>query len=158
MTDAPTENAHGKLRDGLDSARDKASSALEGARSRATGAVEASRDRARNAAQRTAETVETNPIGVIVGGLALGALVAAVIPRGKREKELLAPIGKRVGATAASAIAAAKSAGKSELDSLGINKDAARSQAKSLLDGLVKAASSAGNAATKAGKEGMGSH
>lgn len=158
MTDASTETSNGKLREGVDAAREKASSTLETARARASEALEASRDRARGAALRTADAIETNPIGVIVGGLALGAIAAAVIPRGKREKELLAPIGKRVGSTAAAAVAAAKEAGKAELNSLGINRDAARGQAKSLLDGLLKAATSAGNAATKAGKGGSGAH
>lgn len=135
MTDAPSDTHHGKLRDGIDNARDTA----------------------RSAARRTAETIETNPVGVIVGGLALGALAAACLPRSKREKDLLAPVGKRVSAAAAAAFAAAKEAGKTELDSLGINRDAAKGQAKSLFDGLVKAAGSASNAAVKAGKEEAGS-
>jgi len=122
--DASTETSHGKLRDGIGSARDTASGAIE-----------------------------TNPLGVIAGGLALGAIAAAILPRSQREKDLLAPVGKRVGSTAAAAFAAAKNAGKAELDSLGINRDAARDQVKSLLGGLAKAATSAGNAAAKAGKD-----
>ncbi len=143
MTDpkTPTE-PHGKLRDGIDSVREKA-----------TDAADASREKARDAARQTVETIESNPIGVIVGGLALGALVGAVIPRSRRERELLAPVGKRVGATAAAALVAAKEAGKAELAEIGISRSAAKGQVKSLFDGLIKAASTASTAAAQAGKE-----
>jgi hypothetical protein len=114
--------------------------------------IDDARDRARDAARQTAETIEANPLGVLVGGIALGALVAAILPRGAREKELLAPIGKRVSATAVAAIAAAKEAGKGELESLGLSKGAARDQAKSLFQGVIQAATAAGKAATDAGK------
>lgn len=102
---------------------------------------------------RTAGTIETNPVGLLVGALALGAIIAAIIPRGAREKELLAPVGKRVGNAAALALAAAKDAGKAELESLGLTTDAARDQAKSLFQGLAKAAATAGSAAAKAARE-----
>ena len=143
MTDPKTQpEPHGKLRDGIDSVREKA-----------TDAADASREKARDAARQTVETIESNPIGVIVGGLALGALVGAVIPRSRREKELLAPVGKRVGATAAAALVAAKEAGKAELAEIGISRSAAKDQVKSLFDGLIKAASTAGTAAAQAGKD-----
>ncbi|MBW6526634.1 hypothetical protein KZ813_07270 [Sphingomonas sp. RHCKR7] len=135
-------DGHGRLRDGVDQARDKASHAYESARERAS-----------EAAHATAETLEANPLGLVVGGLALGALVAAVIPRGQRERELLAPVGKKVSAAATAAFAAAKEAGRGEIEQLGLTPDAARGQAKSLFQGVVKAATSAGAAAAKAGKD-----
>lgn len=153
MTENHNETAREKLRDGIDHARDKAANAYETARAKANDAVDLSRDKAREAARQTAETIETNPMGVLVGGLALGALVAAVIPRGRRERELLAPVGKRVAASATAAFAAAKAAGKDELDGLGLTRTAAKDQVKSLFDGVIKAATTAGNAATQAGKD-----
>lgn len=104
-------------------------------------------------AQATAEAIETNPLSVLVGGLALGALVGAVIPRSAREKEALAPVGRRVAAAAAAALVAAREAGQSELESLGLTKDGARDQAKSLFQGAIKAAGTAGKAAAQAGTE-----
>lgn len=133
--------------------RDRATHAYESAKAKASDAVEASRERAGEAARRTADAIETNPVSVLVGGLALGAIVAAVVPRSQREKELLAPLGKRVNATAAAALAAAKDAGRAELDNLGLSRDSARTQAKSLLDGVMKAATTAGTAAAEAGRE-----
>lgn len=154
MTDqSPANDTYGKLRDGVDTVRDKTGEAYETARAKAAEAVDASRDRVRDVARQTSETIETNPLGVIVGGLALGALVGSLLPRSQREKQLLAPVGRRVGATALAAIAAAKSAGQSELDSLGLTPTAAKGQVKALFDNVVKAASTAGTAAVQAGRE-----
>lgn len=154
MSDAISDPKAGdRIKDGLDSARDKASHAYEAARDRASDAVEASRKKAQRAARQAAETMETNPVGVLVGGLALGALVAAVIPRSEREKKLLAPVGKGVGLAATAAIAAAKDAGKSELEARGLTAAAAKSQVRGLFGDVLKAATSAGSAAVKAGSD-----
>lgn len=126
---------------------------LDQARETATHAIESARDAAGKAAQQTAATIESNPVGVIVGGLALGALVAAVLPRSDREKELLAPVGKRLAGAAAAAIAAAKDAGREELEQAGLTRGAAQDRVHSLFEGVAKAAQSAGSAAVSAGKD-----
>ena len=146
-------DTHGRIRDGVDTARERVGSAYSAARDNASHALERSRDRARDTARQTADAIDSNPVGVLVGGLAVGALVAAVLPRSQREKELLAPVGRKVSAAAAAAIAAAKDAGREELDQLGITKGGARDQAKSLFEGLAKAAGNAGKAAAQAGRE-----
>ncbi len=143
MTDVnKDQEQHGRLRDGVDHAREAASHALDTAKHRAS-----------DAAHATAETLEANPLGVLVGGLVLGAVVAAVLPRSQREKELLSGVGRKINAAAVAALAAAKDAGRAELDELGLTPNAARGQAKSLLQGVLKAASTAGTAAAQAGKE-----
>lgn len=118
-------------------------------------ALDTTRQTARDAARRTAEGIEANPISVLVGGVALGVLAGALIPRTEQESKLLAPVGKRLTDTATGAAQAARDAGKAELDSLGLNKDAARVQVGKVIDGVIKALSSAGAAAAKAstGKE-----
>ena len=88
-------------------------------------ATERARAATSDAGRRAAEAVEANPLGILVGGLAVGALAGALIPRSDKEKELLAPVGKRLGKGARAAIAAAKDAGKSELESRGFTADAA---------------------------------
>ena len=148
------EATHGRVHEGVEAAKEKATHAFDAAKTKATAAVDQSREKAKEAARQTVETIEANPLGIVVGGLALGALVAAVLPRSQREKDLLAPVGKKVSAGATAAIAAAKEAGKAELDQLGL-KGAATGQAKSLLDGVLKAATSAGKAAAEAGREGV---
>ena len=74
-------------------------------------------------------------------------LAGAVIPRTEQEGKLLGPVGKRLNDTATGAAQAARDAGKAELDALGLNRDAARDQVGKLIDGVVKALSSAGAAA-----------
>jgi hypothetical protein len=109
--------------------------------------LDTTRDTARDAVRRTAEGIEANPLSVLVGGVALGVLAGALIPRTEQESKLLGPAGKRLTDTATGAAQAARDAGKAELDALGLNKDAARDQVGKLLDGVIRALSSAGAAA-----------
>ena len=140
--DQKQHDAHGRIRDGVDTVKE-----------RATHAYDSAAVKARDVGRQASDAIETNPLGVLVGGLAVGALVGAVIPRTAKEKELLAPLGKRIGATAAAALAAAKETGRSELDNIGLSKGAAKDQAKTLLSNVAKAAGTAGKAALDAGKE-----
>ena len=131
---------------------------IDQARETASHAIESARDAAGEAAHQTAEAIDGNPVGVLVGGLALGALVAAVLPRSVREKELLAPVGRRLGTALTAAIAAAKDAGRQELAEAGISRTAAKDQARSVFDNVARAAQSAGSAAVSAGKDAARSH
>ncbi|WP_294195920.1 hypothetical protein [uncultured Sphingomonas sp.] len=126
---------------------------LDQARETAAQVIDNARHRASDAAHATAETLESNPIGVLVGGLVVGAAIAAILPRSQREKELLSGVGRKINAAAVAALAAAKDAGRAELDQLGLTPNAARDQAKSLFQGVLKAASTAGSAAAQAGKD-----
>lgn len=143
MTDhhSKDHDQHGRLRDGIDNVVDTASQALDTAK-----------HTAEDAAHKASEALETNPLAVLAGGLVLGAIVAAVLPRSQRERDLLASVGRKLNAAAAAALDAAKEAGRSELDQLGLTPNAARDQAKSLFQGVLKAASTAGSAAAQAGK------
>lgn len=111
------------------------------------------RDTATRLYERASSATEDfagNPLGVLVGGLAVGAIAGALLPRSNREKELLAPLGKRLGETARLATQAAREAGMSHLEEAGLTKDAARVQVKGLLEDVTKALSAAGGAAAKA--------
>jgi len=148
MTDAHTkiQQTETRIREGYDSVRETASRVIHDAGDKASEALDASRE----TAKRTVHNLESNPLGILVGGLAVGALAGALIPRSAREKQLLAPLGKRLGETALAAIAAAKAAGQSELGELGLTRDNAKGQAKGLLEGVVKAVTTAGTAGAKA--------
>ncbi len=104
---------------------------------------------ATDAARKTADAIEANPLAIVAGGLAIGALAGALIPRSDKEKELLAPVGRTLSERARGAIQAAREAGNSELQNAGLSKDAAKDQVKSLFQGIAKAATSAGSAAAK---------
>lgn len=111
--------------------------------------LERTRDAASDAARRTAESIEGNPLGILVGGLAVGVLAGALLPRSEKEKELLAPVGKRLGDTARAAIDTAREQGRNELETRGFTRDAAQEQVKNLLGGLGKAVSSAATGAAR---------
>jgi len=138
MTDHNHADDHGKLRDSLDTAKSAVNDAVE---------------TTRELAHQTAHAAETNPLAIVAGGIALGALVGAIVPRSAKEKELLAPVGKRLGATAVAAFAAARDSGKSELQNIGFTKGAAKDQVKTLFQNVAGAAATAGKAAASAGTQ-----
>lgn len=133
-----------------DGARDYASIAAEAARDKANAAYATARETASTVRTRAADGIEESPIVALIGGIAIGVLLGALIPRSQREEEALGPIGDKLSTLAKNALAAAKEAGKDTLDELGVNKDAARQQVNSLIDSAGKAASSAGSAAADA--------
>ena len=109
--------------DAYESARDRTSSAYQAAREAAGGAVETVRDTARSAGKRTVEGVEANPLAAVVGGLALGVIAGALLPKTRQEEKVLGSAGRKVTDTARQAIDAAKDAGRSQIDELGLSKD-----------------------------------
>lgn len=112
------------------------------------------RGKAKDAAERAGRRIDDNPLGIIVGGLAVGALAGALLPRSAREKQLLRPLGQKLGETARQALVAAKDAGRRELDEAGLTPAAAKDRGREVLDGLGKALSSAGSAAAQSTKRG----
>ena len=95
------------------------------------------------------QTIDASPLGILAGGLALGALAGALLPRSDKEKELLAPVGKQLGERVRAATQAARTAGQEEFANLGLTKDGVKDQVKTLLEGVTKALSTAGAAAAK---------
>ncbi|MDB5709013.1 MAG: hypothetical protein JWL96_1083 [Sphingomonas bacterium] len=116
-------------------------------------AIETTRGAARDVVNQAAQSAQANPIAVLAGGIAVGMLAGAFLPHSEQEAKLLGPVGKRLTDTAKGAAAAAKDAGKAELDSLGLNKDAARAQVGHVINGVLQALSSAGAAAASKAKE-----
>ena len=138
---APAAGARGTMEQTYRSAKDAAGKAIE-----------TTRGAARDAVKRTAQGAEANPIAVLAGGIAVGMLAGAFLPHSEQEAKLLGPVGKRLTDTAKGAAAAAKDAGKAELDSLGLNRDAARAQVGHVINGVLQALSSAGAAAASKSK------
>lgn len=137
-TNAPDHASHGKL----DQTIDAAERAYERTVDKASAALGQSK-------QTASQTIDTSPLGIVAGGLALGALAGALLPRSAKEKELLAPIGKQLGERVRAATQAARTAGQEEFANLGLTKDGAKDQVKTLFDGVTKALSTAGAAAAK---------
>ena len=171
-TPATTRQA---IRDGIDDAYAKASKTahaavertkdgLEQARSSVAGSVSdayaSGREKASEvyatARGKATESLENNPLAMLVGGIAIGAVIGALLPRTEREAKALGAVGEKVRGAANEAIEAAKGAGRDKLDELGLNKAHARDTMKSLLDGAIAAAGSGATAALDSARKNSG--
>jgi hypothetical protein len=90
----------------------------------------------------------------LAGGLAVGVLLAALLPRTKQEDKLLGPIGGRITGSARDAVEAAKDTGTQRLDELGLNRTKGEETIRSLLEGVTDAAKASGQAALDAARKG----
>lgn len=105
------------------------------------------------ASKKVTEGVDGYPVAALVGGLALGAVVAALLPRTKKEDELLGQFGGEINSRAKEALGAARDAGKAKLDELGISTDSAGKQVGKLIESAAKVAEVAGTAAIATAKK-----
>lgn len=127
--------------DAFVAAKDKAGDLLDTARQTAT-----------QARQKTADGIDASPVAALLGGLAIGALAAAVLPRTRKEDDLLGNLGGKINDSAREAAQAAKEAGRGKLEELGINKDAAMDKAKELAQsaaGVVRESATAAASSVK---------
>lgn len=131
-------------------ARAKADEAYEATRKKADATIRSTRSSAAKVSRRAADGVEHNPLAVMIGGVALGALVGVLLPRSERETKALGSLGRKVNTTAKTAAEAAKKAGKQQLDTLGLSRRAARDQVANLVDKAIATVETAGTAAAKA--------
>lgn len=113
---ASAETAREKASETLDSARARATEAYGSARERAADAYDTARENAAKAGKKAQEGVDANPLAAVFGGLALGALVAALLPRTKGESEAFGKVGKRVNDAAKDAAGKARAKGADALD------------------------------------------
>lgn len=107
---------------------------------RARQAAHSTRETASDAAHRATDGVQSNPLAALVGGVAVGAVVGALLPRTRQEVETLGPIGKRLTSTAKAAALAARDAGKQELSGLVPDRANAKGKASSFIGTVVQAA------------------
>lgn len=147
-------NAGAFISDKAGAAKVAVGDALTSAKDRADQALGTAKTSAVQARQKTSDGIDANPVAALIGGLALGALAAAVLPRTRKEDELLGDIGGRINETARGAAQAAQAAGRDKLDELGINKDAALGKAKELAQAVGDVARDSASAATASVKSG----
>ena len=132
-------------RQAFESARERTAAAYATARERAGSAYE-------TAGRKTSEGIDSNPVAAVVGGLAIGAIVAALLPRTSREDELLGSVGRKINDSAREAARAAREAGKGQLDELGLSRDGIRSKLDDFTGKAVGAVKSSAGAARGKGK------
>jgi ElaB/YqjD/DUF883 family membrane-anchored ribosome-binding protein len=136
----------------LGSARTRASDAYSTARDRTSSAYDSARERASSATRATAEGIDANPGAALIGGLALGALAAVLLPKTRKEEELLGTYGRQINEKAKEAARAAKEAGQSKLDELGLNKDTAKQKLSEVANQAKDAVKQSATAAAQAAK------
>lgn len=147
---AATDKVRRTASDAYEAARERTSTLYGSARERASGALESTRSTASRARQRTADGVDANPMAALLGGFAVGALVAAILPRSRQEAAVLGPVGSRIGERAREAARAAREAGRDKLDELGLSRDAARQKLSELASNAGEAVRSSADAALRA--------
>ena len=129
------------------SLRDKAEDVIDGARERAITAYDTARESAAAAGKKAGDQLGEAPLAVIVGGIAAGAILAALLPTSRRERQLLAPVTDNIRDKASAAVEAAKTAGQARLDELGLTRDAGGEAVRSIVDGVAQALKSSAQAA-----------
>ncbi|MBM3928746.1 MAG: hypothetical protein FJ335_09845 [Sphingomonadales bacterium] len=105
-------------------------------RAKLTDARDAAFDRAKSAVQG----LESNPVGVLVGGLTVGLIAGALIPRTDGEKKMLRTVGKRLAEGTTAALVAARETGKEQLSSAVLGREAAKEGARKVFDSALSAA------------------
>ena len=110
------------------------------------------RARAIEAYESATDTLGQAPLLALAGGLAAGALIAALLPRTETETRMIRPTARRVKDTARAAFGAARQTGSQRLDELGLNRQKGEDTIRSLLDGLTDAAKASANAALDAAR------
>ncbi len=111
------------------SPRERAIDAYDSARRKATGGV------------------EDAPLLALAGGLAAGAVLAALLPASRKERELLGPVADRIKDKASDAVSAAKEAGQARLDELGLTRDKGSETLRTIFEGAGDAAKASAEAA-----------
>jgi hypothetical protein len=121
-------------------------------RQRAIEAYESARNSVSGAGRKAADTLGEAPLIALAGGIAAGALIAALLPRTDAETRLLRPTARRVKKTARAAYKAARDTGGDRLNALGLNRDKGEETIRSLLQGVTDAAKASGQAALDAAR------
>jgi hypothetical protein len=126
------------------------------ARQRAIEAYETAREGVSGAGRKAADTLAEAPLIALAGGLAAGALIAALLPRTRTEAQLVGPTARRVRKTATAAYKAAKDTGSERLNELGLSREKGEETIRSLLEGVTDAAKASGQAALDAARNSKG--
>jgi len=149
MSKAPQKSAPKKAAAAADNLPEVRNDAYGKVSDRVAAAYAAAREKTGQAGEK----LEANPLAALLGGIAIGAIAGALIPRLAKEKELLAPLGEKIGEAARAALDAGKSAGAEALEDAGLSSDQIRAQVSKLVEQALQAANEAGTAAVEAARE-----
>ncbi len=106
------------------------------------------------ARDRTAGSLAEAPLIALAGGIAAGALIAALLPRTAAETRAVRPTARRVKDSAKAAFKAAKDTGTDKLNEVGITREKGEDTLRSLFRGVSDAARASAGAALDAARKG----
>ena len=119
--------------------RNRAADAYQSARERTASAYETARERASSVTRQAADQIAVYPVGAVIGGFAIGAVLAALLPRTEREDELLGTTGRRLTGAAKEAAQKGLDAGKTQIEE--IRNKAAQKVGDAVSEAVVDAVS-----------------
>jgi len=96
----------------------RAAGAYQAARERTASAYEAARSRASNVTRQASDQLSVYPVGAVIGGFAIGALLAFVLPRTDQEERVLGKTGRRLTGAAREAAQRGLDAGKEQIEQI----------------------------------------
>ncbi|MEO6224918.1 MAG: hypothetical protein ABIO80_03580 [Sphingomicrobium sp.] len=94
------------------------------------------------------------PLLALAGGIAAGALIAALLPRSQGETRLVRPYARRAKDSARAAYAAARDTGKDRFADLGFTRENGEGQLRAFFEGLKGTAKASADAAADAVRKG----
>lgn len=100
-----------------------------------------------SARRKASGGIDEAPLLALAGGIAVGAVLGALIPASRREREMLGPVADRIRDRAEDAAGAAKQAGQARLDELGLTRDKGSETLKTIFEGAGDAAKASAEAA-----------
>src|SRR5688572_3927543 len=80
-----TDKVRRSASDAYENARERTNAIYGSARQRASSAYDGTREAADRARRRAADSFDANPMSAVIGGLAIGVVAAALLPRTRRE-------------------------------------------------------------------------
>jgi ElaB/YqjD/DUF883 family membrane-anchored ribosome-binding protein len=98
--------------------RGRATEVFEAARERTASAYEAARSRATDVTRQATDQFAVYPVAAVIGGFAIGALLAAVLPRTEQEEKVIGKTARRLTDAAKDAAQRGLDAGKEQLEEI----------------------------------------
>jgi ElaB/YqjD/DUF883 family membrane-anchored ribosome-binding protein len=108
-------------RSAIGGATSKASDAYSAARERTSAAYETVRERAGDVTRQTADRIDSSPLIAVAGGIALGAVLGALLPRTEREAQAFGEVGHKVTDAARDVANTAVETGKQQVNDITSN-------------------------------------
>ena len=100
-----------------------------------------------SAGRRAKDGLSEAPFIALAGGIAAGALIAALLPKTRSEARLVRPTARRIKDSASAAYQAARETAEQQLNDRGLTREKGEETIRSLLKGVTDAAKASAQSA-----------